>query len=462
MARFERASQIWKSGTVAGLLSLALFVAGAEGARAETMALSRDEVRAMASDLVAKGRAAQALPLAEALVKSDPTDFGAQLLASYAARDLGQTDKAEAYARAAWDLAKTEQQRHSASLAMAQAKSSGGARSSAQFWLRRAVEHAPDDRAKLAAIRDYRYVRARNPLSFSLDFGVSPSSNINNGASTDTIWMFGLPFELEGKAQALSGVQYRARAAVEWTVAEARNHRTRLGFSLGGHTYTLSDEAKATAPDAKGSDYALWAAEVSVDHRRRAKDGGEWQTRFTLGHNDYGGDPMSNYVRLDAGRSFEFSKGQSLRFGATLERQKRLDYDGYSATIKTVSTNYRQPLGPGALGVGVQLGQIDAASVEAAHDRARLSLDYWLDKPVAGMDLRLSASAEQRSYDPSLLIPDGRSDTKLSVGVNAVLPQMDYMGFAPELGLTYTRNRSNSVLYDTRELGVNVGMRSLF
>ena len=61
-----------------------------------------------------------------------------------------------------------------AALAVAQALSSEGARTRAQLWLRRAMQVAPTKRQKALAVRDFRYVRLRNPWSTRLSFSVAP------------------------------------------------------------------------------------------------------------------------------------------------------------------------------------------------------------------------------------------------------------------------------------------------
>lgn len=48
------------------------------------------------------------------------------------------------------------------------------------------------------------------------------------------------------------------------------------------------------------------------------------------------------------------------------------------------------------------------------------------------------------------------------LGVSALAPNLQYMGFAPEIGLNYNRNRSNHILYDSREFGFSLGVKSVF
>jgi hypothetical protein len=448
-----------RAGLPALMLALAL---AAPVAQAETLELSRAELRDRVARLVFTGQAARALPFAEALVADDPDDFGTRLLASYAARDAGETGRAADHAGAAWKLAQDDGQKHAAAMAMAQAKSSGGARSSAQFWLRRAAQAAPDAARRKLALRDFNYVRARNPWSYRFDFGVAPSSNINGGTASDTIWLFGLPFTLSGDSQALSGVETRLSFGVERTVQESAQAKTVLGANLAGRFYRLSSEARALAPGAEGSDYNFTALEAYVGHRRKAGQGGEWDGRLTLGHNDYGGAPMSNYLRFDGGRTLALGRGQQLRFGVVVENQIRLDAALNSALVRGASVEWSRGLGPGVAHLGARLSDVASDAVAVDHVSRALSLSYDLSRPVLGAALSLSASYETRDYGAIWTTPDGRKDQRLNLGARALMRNLDYMGFAPELGVNYTRNRSNSVLHDSREIGLSLGVKSTF
>ncbi|PCD75612.1 hypothetical protein CLN94_13300 [Pseudothioclava arenosa] len=445
-----------RAAALLALVSLAL------PAQAEQVALSRAELRDKVAQLIFTGHAARALPFAEALVADDPEDFGALLLAAYAARDAGQAKRSAELARAAWQKAEGEDQKHAAAMAMAQAKSSGGARTSAQLWLRRAIEHAPDAKARKMALRDYKYVRARNPWSYRFDLGVAPSSNINGGAASDTIWLFGLPFTLSGDSQALSGVETRMSLSVERTVQESPAAKSTIGVNMGGRAYQLSSEARDLAPNARGSDYAFAAVEAFATHRRKAGQGGEWDSRLTFGHNEYGGEALSNYLRFDGGRTVMLKGGQEMRFGLLVEDQHRLDADKNSALVRGINLDWSRPLGAGTARLGARLTDVAADAVEIAHVSRGVSLGYDFAKPVLGANLSVSVGYEERDYGAIWTVPEGRADERVSVDARAHLRQLDYMGFAPEVGVNYTRNRSNSVLHDSREMGLSLGIKSTF
>lgn len=448
------------------VLALAFACSGAvpgSVARAEQVTLSPEALGQAISQLLLRGQAEQAWPLAQALAKAKPDDFSVQLLLSYAARDTAHYAEALAAGKAAWALAADGRQRNTAALAIAQSQSSSGKRTAAQFWLRRAAQVAPDQAARDQAIRDFRYVRSRNPWTIWLDFGVMPSSNINGGSGADTITIFGIPFTLSGDAQALSGLETHGTLSVQRTLAESERHLWRLGANLAAKGYKLSSEAKAQAPGAQGSDYAFWALEAFVGGQVRAGRGrDEWDFRALVGHNDYGGAALSNYASLDFGRTLNFGEVQSLHLGGYLERQWRSDSAANSATLRFADLQWQQPFGRGRLSLGLTLGQVMSGSVQVAHIRKGVSLGYDLARPVLGADLSLSAGYERRDFG---LIPFGaenRTDHRLSLEASALLRQQAFMGFAPEVSLGYLRNRSNSVLSDSRDVTLSVRVKSTF
>jgi len=455
-ARLARGLKHW--GRAAALVALL-----APAAQAEPRRLTPDEAQREAVKALESGHPDLAFGLAQALTARDPKAFSTQLLLSYAARDTGRTDLARQAGRAAWGLAANDSQRHSAALALAQAQSSAGHRTIAQFWLRRAVELAPTPAERARDIRDFRYVRSRNPWTFTLDAGVSSSSNVNGGTQTDTIWIYGLPFTLSGDAQALSGLESHASLSVQRTVAETEGHLFRLGGNLAGQGYRLSSEAKALAPDAEGSDYAFWASEAYLTGRIRAARGkDEWDLRVLAGHNDYGGAALSNYANLGVGRGFGFEGGRSLHLGASYERQWRLDSEAKSASLRFATLDWQQPLGPGRASIGLSLGQIASDSNEVAHIRKGISFGYDLARPVLGAQIGLSAGYERRDYGPIAFSTEDRTDHKLTLEADALLRNHQFMGFAPEIGLGYQRTRSNWALSDSRALNLSVRVKSAF
>ncbi|MEY8839451.1 hypothetical protein AB9K41_10525, partial [Cribrihabitans sp. XS_ASV171] len=246
-------------------LALALALAALSGA-AQEATLTPRELRGTAIEALRIGAPDRAYAYSEALLRRDPDDREAHLIRSRAARDTGRFGEAKVSARAAWKLASSDEEKYAASMVMAQALSSNGQRTMSQLWLRRAVEHAPDEALARRAIRDFKYVRARNPWATELSFAVTPDSNINNGSSERSSFLnyrlmealYGQPveYQLDGTLRALSGIEYALGLTTRYRFSETPTRAHDVIFTADVRHYTLSSEAKAIAPGAEGNDFA--------------------------------------------------------------------------------------------------------------------------------------------------------------------------------------------------------------
>ncbi|MBD3763994.1 MAG: hypothetical protein IE927_04450 [Rhodobacterales bacterium] len=450
-----------RPGPIARLAgAAALMLALAVGA-APARDLTPDQMRRAGYDAQAAGQAELAVQIAQALIARDPADAVAHVILSRALRDLGRFDPAATAARRAWALATDDAQRYGAALAAAQALSSAGQRTAAQLWLRRAAQVAPTPLARTIAERDHAYVRSRNPWSLRLDLSVAPSSNVNNGSSQDSFDFLGLPFVLSGDARALSGVETRLGLSARYRLPPSGRGQTALRLSLQQTVVDLSEAARTQAPGARGSDYDFAAVEAGLSWQRPGRVG--WGVEATLGHNLYGGAPLSDYLRLDLTADRRLGRGRAFA-GLGLERQIRRDLAMRSASILTLRGGWTQPLARGdrlQLAAGARRSLSDA--VEIDHTALTLSADWQRAAPLP-MDLRLGLSlgVEARDYAISPYTADGRQDLRLTGAVSLGLERLDYLGFHPVLRIEAGQVRSNVALYDSQTLGLSLGLRSSF
>ena len=413
---------------------------------------------------LAAGDAETALQMADALIARDPSDALALIAQSRAARDLGQISAARAAARAAIRVADTPDERFGAAMVMAQALSSAGQRTAAQYWLRRAAQAAPSDQARALAVRDFGYVKARNPLVLGFDFGLSPSSNINGGSASSTLRIPGLPFvfALSGDAQALSGTELALGFGARYRLPPQERSATELRLSASGRHYWLSQAAKLQAPAARGSDYDFAALEIGVA-QKRALGSGIADLALSLGRNWYGGAVLSDVARLDFGYARPVSARISGSVGLSLERQARRDVAARSANLVSVT---------GGIGIGLRNGdalrfsvlarQAQSASSEIDHHEASLSLDWTRAALIGPLRLGAGIAVSTAHYDRSPYSRNGRADRRLAASLVLGLEGWDYLGFSPEVTVTAARTHSNISLYEQRDVGVALGIRSAF
>lgn len=441
---------------------LAVWVAAGQ---ASAVTVTPDTLRADGYAAMNAGHAAEAHAIALALLQRDPNDFLALILRSRSARALGNLDEARQVARAAWQYAHTPADRYAAAMVRAQALATADQRTAAQIWLRRAVQEAPNPEARAVAIRDFTYVRDRSHWSFQLGASLVPSSNVNNGSTSSTITLLGLPFVLSGNAQALSGLVGSVNATAIYRLTPTQATVTQLQFSGVQRHNWLSAAAKAQAPGAKGSDYDYGAIEAAVVQQWR---GGVtslavYTWGVTAGHNWYGGANLSNYLRLQGGVDRPLSPFYTGSLGIALERQARQDVRDRSATVATGTVGLTRRFANNdqvSLTLGDRFTRSTATDIQHATDFAQIT--WTKAAPVLGVKLGASLYLARERYATFPLSADGRHDTNVTADLSLLFTRASYMGFSPSVDLQFQRVRSTVSLYDTRDLGIALGIKSAF
>lgn len=447
----------------------ALILAGAMPApasTADTVAVSAGELRSLAATAQERGRPELALSYAEALLDRDRRDVDALILRSRAARDLGHTGLARRSGGQAWRSADAADDRHAAALVTAQALATSGRRTQAQWWLRRAAHTAPTPAARQRAIRDFRYVRARNPWATELSFSVAPSSNVNGGSARSTTRLYNLPFDfrLAGQARALSGTEIATGVSTRYRIAgSARGDRTDVTFRANYRTYRLSEAARDQAPDASGSDFAFGSLAVTLAQEWRPGNARlPAQVSATLGQTWYGGDAYMRFVQAAGTRHWALDRRTAVHLALFAETQQGQGATADSHRLR-LSTGTAHVLSGGhrlRLSVAATASRSDAATRD--YDRLEADARMALARPVLGLDLAMGVTLARETYEGSFFGTQGRDDTEIAIEITADLPAVEYHGFIPALTLRGTRNRSSVALYDTEQIGLEIGWRSAF
>ncbi|NDR56527.1 surface lipoprotein assembly modifier [Aliiruegeria sabulilitoris] len=455
-------------------LGVSLSLGSAITALAESFTLDPDAMRATAALSIEQNNPQQALQLAEALLQRDPEDVEALVLKSRALRDLGKYREALDAARAAHQLAESDVEIYSTSLARAQALSSLGARTRAQLWLRMAGQHAPNEEARARAIQDFRYVRARNRWNTNLSFSIAPTSNVNGGSVHDTISYGGLQgIVLGGTARALSGLSYSGGLTTRYRFSESRNHQTELGLHLYHQSYLLSDESQEQAPDAEGDDFAYSSVAVGLRHKWRPEG---WNTplEFSLlaGRGWYGLEDYSRYTRTAIARAFLLGKSTALRLEAGGEQFHRVTDDAEQRSLHASATLLHEFDNGGGMRLNFGIRDSDSDTGSLDYRRVMGGVGYTLPKPIGSARVTLEADIEHRLYEnfPTVDTTDifiimtekEREDLRTSVGVQLFFDKVEYYGFSPTVTLRHSETRSTDDRYDTVETGLNFGFRSNF
>jgi len=417
-------------------------------------------------DRLNAGQSELANAIADALLQRDPEEFRVLILKARAARNIGQFDEAAAAGRMAWQVAQTDIQKFSAAMVTAQALSSGGQRTRAQLWLRRAANVAPNRGSHALAARDFRYVRARNPWATQLSFNITPSSNINNGSARETtqVYYFGLPFEfqLSGTARALEGMEYSTGVATRYRFAQSATRAHDIVAQFNHRTYSLSADAKAIAPTASGSDFEFTQVALGYVFQGKPKNGlGRYTLNATVGHSWYGGQNYFDYLRLGGSQNIKLDDKTMLAFSGSVERQ----FGDASPDADIGRVDMRVIRQIGTIGrLSLSLGQSESTSTTdvSEYSERRTGLNFALANPILGAQVSLGLDWRHRDYPRSSYDPAGREDREASASLNMVFTGIERYGFNPTVSVHASQTDSSVGRYDSERLGLSLGVRSSF
>lgn len=442
---------------VAGLLATPL--------SAQQTALTSQEVRVTSAAFLAEGDYARAAAFADLILAVDPNDLDALLIRARAAQELGDFRTAAILSKRAYRATSNQRLKFVTARLAALAHAEQRQDTFAQLWLRRARQFAPDEANSEQVARDYRFLADRNPWSTSLRFGITPSSNVNNGTTQRTTTFPGLPFvfSLSGEARALSGLEYSAGVATRYRLNVNEKSATFLDFDVSGRTYTLSKEAQEQAPDAKGSDFSDANLGFGITHRRILAEG-QRPTTFSarLGQTWYSGDPFSRTLDLSVAHSWKIS--DQMLVGATLSAQERQSLDdnptvrtySYSSSVTKVFDNRDR------LRVSLSLRDAQSDTPDSDYDSVRLSTNYDFAEPFAGMKFGFGFDVEERNFDNSIYVEGTRVDQNASARVRVQFTEVEFYGFQPVATFEATRNASNSNLFDRDYVNFGFDLQSSF
>jgi len=421
---------------------------------------------ALAAQALAVRQPSLAYDLSKGLLQADPKNPRAHYYQAMALAQAKAYGPAERKAALAYWHSNTEEQRFesanlAAQLAFADARLTGS-----QFWLRRAVDHAPDEVARARTVSAFKNVRARNPLRFDLRFSATPSDNVNNGASSPLNVIDGVPVvgTLSPSAQALSGVITTVKAALSYRLAQGEGRETRLRARVNTRRIKITD----SVPGLSGSDLSSTTAELGVSqYLRGGRETVTWKFDVDGGRVWYGGDPLYDFARLGVQRYQRLGKRVLLSFGVNAEEQQDEANRGADATVLGGFAALGLDLsGGGRLGFQLQYRDTDSNGINRSSQQWTGVASYQMGRAIgpARMEFSLGASTlDFNHYSVGFItVPGGRKDESIFGGVTATFEDWGYMGFVPTVSVTTEKSDSNISRFDVAETSLTLGIRSEF
>ncbi len=422
-----------------------------------------DEAVLLGREALENGDLVAADQMAAAALAMSPTDAEALILRSLLLRRAGRFSAAAQVSADAWRYAETGNTKFDAALLTANNLADQERYTRAQFWLRRARQAAPDPVRRARTEDAYRLVERENPLNARLRFSLSPSNNVNNGSETLEIEIGGLPFELDAAERQLSGLEASLGTSLSYRLAESDLSRTYVLGSLSFRRIWLDDEVEEVAPELRNSDFDFGAITVGARHDRVIwPDLGPTTITATLGQSWYGGEPTARWADLALGQTVEAGVTSVFRYGLNARFEKRLDNPLNDSETLGVSMEYLRRLGPGtsySLGIWVRDQSSESATIDSLTTGVSASRTFERLGPV---EPRIRAGASSRDFRKWSVTEDGRVDRSLDLQIDALWPDLEYFGFAPETTITVRRTWSNIDIYDRNEISIGFNIVSNF
>ena len=417
--------------------------------------LTADQMRALGQSAITHGFADQALNISQALLQRDASDSAALLMQAQALRLKGDLTGSEAAARRAWATATDRPSHYLAATALAQALSLQDHWTRAQYWLRQAVENAPNAAAQSQAVQDFAYVRGQNPVSLQFSGSVRRSDNVNGGGRVQYIQIGPFILPLPSTLLALPGLSWTLGLSGQYRLSDDGQSLTALTFGANAQGVVLSDAARALAPDLVNGDFLYQQVQVGLQ-RRSALSFGRVTADLSLTHSWYADLDLANSLTGQLTFERPVSADLNLYLSTDLTRELRLDTFDSSSTTLRIAGGLTQTLVTGDQ-VDVSLDLSRVASVDIGIDRREAGLlVYWQARqPVVGLGLAANLSARYTLY------ANAREDTHYGVGMSATINRATFLGFAPVVSLDVAHNDSTVPWFssDTVALGLSVKSR---
>lgn len=431
----------------------------------DSVELSLPEAQALAVEALKQNRPKLAYRLSEGLLQANPRDGRAHYTQALAFAQVKAYGFGRKSARKAFNTARTPVQKYEAAHLASQMAYADDRLTLSQFWLRRAVQHAPTEEVRKDSIKAFRTVRAHNPLNFNLKFSVSPSDNVNNGSNSPYNIIDGVPVVgvLSPSAQAIDGIVATTDLQGSYRIAYGERFMTRLT----GRAYTRQVKFNNAVPGLSGSDISSTRLQVGLNHILvDPSKRGQWEFDLTGGRIWYGDSPLYDFARLGVERHNRLGENTHLSFGSAVEFQEdetwpyndAIQYEGFAQLSYKLANGAR-------IGGYLNYRTTDTDGVNQARDQWTGIVSYTMGREIGPAKLSFQLGHSIVDYDTYRIIgpvPGGRSDNSTFGGVTASFQDWSYMGFVPTVSLNTEATESNISRFDVDETSVSFGIRSEF
>jgi len=292
-------------------------------------------------------------------------------------------------------------------------------------------------------------IRQRKTFSVNLSLAISSDSNLNAGPATDSITLYGLPFQLSQNAQATSGVGIVGDLQAEWAPRIAPKAKLLVGGVVHRAQYGASEFNDTTLLLYAGPRINLKSWELNL----RGSVARRWYGERTYTHQLGGGFDATYFANARLG----VTGALNLNYTDYVRNPQQSGMAGSAA----LSTFYA-PTPASFMRGTVQIARQDA-KIGGYANWSRLGGVQYVQDFKGGFTIGVMPSITRITYDaPLAAFGVTRKDTQLSGQISLLNRRLDFHGLTPKLVYTYTKNDSSLPLYSFHRSKFELAITSSF
>jgi hypothetical protein len=292
-------------------------------------------------------------------------------------------------------------------------------------------------------------IRSLQTFSYNLSFAVASDTNLNAGPATDTVSLFGLPFQLSPNAKANSGVGLAVDASAEYSPRLKDGLKWRFGSQLHRNQYQQTQFDDMTLGFYTGPHLTLnrWDFNVLGNAARR------W----------YGDRPYSDQVGGGFDATYYVTARLGIGAGVGLAEINYPKIPLQNGLGENFSINaFYTPTPASIIRATAVFGRQGAKISAYANHAQQYTLSYTREFR-GGITVAVAPSFTQIAYDaPLAAFGVTRLDRQYTGQIAILDRKVDWEGFTPRLVYTYTQNDSTIPLYSFHRNRVEVGFTRAF
>ncbi|MEO1639095.1 MAG: surface lipoprotein assembly modifier [Pseudomonadota bacterium] len=451
-------------------LLLAVWLFASTASAQTTVDLTLDEAGVVATQALLAGDTQLAFTIADAVLAQQPDNRQALLVMAAAAPRLGDPARGRQAGARAFALSNEDIQRYEAARLTALAAAAEERFTLATFWLRRALNNAPNEAERERTITDARNVSRRDPLSLRFSASIVPSNNVNGGAEDAESTAPGNPTgTLSEDALALEGWRASLNLGASYRFQENPQSRSIAGINYQLGRVRITEDTNV--PD-EAFDTAYYEFFLRHD---RVLENGTVSFNGSLGTYEYRdldlGDATTEFEkydiwRLGISRQLPISDRDVLSFSGTREW---LTYStpGIGEVDRWI---WRAGISRGLengdrISGNLTLTFSEGDSVNFNSNEQTLSVNYGWAEQFGPVSFAAGGGVKWSDFpDYRLLLPvdGGRQDTTYFLNANVGFPDIEYFGFTPGLRIEVSEADSNVSRFDRTNYSVGLTLSSVF